>query len=64
MEKQHILYDWIFWCNTYEDSTWYGIKKNDISKFFMGGDIIKEVEHFTGKTMKEVVSKALNTYLV
>jgi hypothetical protein len=30
----------------------------------MGGDIINEVEHFTGKTMKEVVSKALNTYLV
>ncbi len=30
----------------------------------MGGDITKEVEHFTGKTMKEVVSKALSTYLV
>jgi hypothetical protein len=30
----------------------------------MGGDITKDVEYFTGKTMKEVVSKALSTYLV
>ena len=34
---EHLLYDYILWNNTYQN-TWYAIKRENITAFFAGGE--------------------------
>jgi hypothetical protein len=54
--NKELLYDWVFWFNTYE-SQWFGIHRETIVDFFSGMD---SARYFRGNTIESVMDQIHN----